>query len=55
MQRQHPDSYAAKMVTGHAAAEPESGVQTRAVPVWVWVGAAAVAIVAIALVAWLVS
>jgi uncharacterized protein len=49
MQRQHPESYAAKMVTGSAPAEPASGAQTRAVPVWLWVGGAAAAI---ALVAW---
>ncbi len=52
MQRQHPESYAAKMVMGNAQAEPARSAQTSAVPVWVWVGAAAAAI---ALVAWLLS
>jgi uncharacterized protein len=52
MQRQHPESYAAKVVAGNAPAEPASGVQTSGVPVWVWIGAAAVLI---ALVAWLLS
>jgi uncharacterized protein len=49
MQRQHPESYAAKMVTESAAAAPAIAVQTRAVPVWFWLGGAAAAI---ALVAW---
>jgi uncharacterized protein len=49
MQRQHPESYAAKMVTESAAAAPAIAVQTRAGPVWFWLGGAAAAI---ALVAW---
>jgi uncharacterized protein len=51
MQRQHPESYAAKVVAGNTSAAPASGVQIAGLPVWVWVGAAAA--VAIALVAWL--
>jgi uncharacterized protein len=52
MQRQHPESYAAKMVTESAPAAPASGVQTRAIPMWVWLGGATAAI---ALVAWQLS
>lgn len=51
MQRQHPESYAAKVVMGDVGEEaaPEAG--KSAVPVWVWgVGAAVVAVVI-----WLVS
>jgi uncharacterized protein len=55
MQRQHPESYAAKMVMGDADAEPASGVQTWGIPVWGWVGAVTAAIAAIALVAWRLS
>jgi uncharacterized protein len=51
MQRQHPEGYAAKVVTGDAPAEPMASVQTRAVPIWFWIGGA---VVATALVAWLI-
>ena len=51
MQRQHPESYAAKMVMGDVAAEPVSGAQNAGIPVWVWVAGAAV--LALALVMWL--
>lgn len=52
MQRQHPESYVAKMVMGDTHAEPAVSAQTSGVPVWVWVGAAA-AVVALA--AWLLN
>lgn len=51
MQRQHPESYAAKMVMGEVDAEPVGGAHNAGVPMWVWVGAAAV-VVLLALVAW---
>lgn len=51
MQRQHPESYAAKMVMGDVDAEPVSQAHNAGVPVWVWVGGAVV-IVLLALVAW---
>ncbi|MEO8022818.1 carbon monoxide dehydrogenase subunit G [Polaromonas sp.] len=44
MQRQHPESYAAKMVMGDVAAEPAAS--GPAIPVWVWTVAAAVLIAA---------
>ena len=50
MQRQHPESYAAKMVMGDVDAEPVGGAQNAGVPVWVWVGGAVV-VVLLALVA----
>lgn len=51
MQRQHPESYAAKMVMGDVEAEPESRAQNAGIPVWVWIGGAAV----LALIVWLGS
>ncbi len=51
MQRQHPESYAAKVVMGEVDAEPVSRVQNSGIPVWVYIACAAV----LALVIWLVS
>ncbi len=52
MQRQHPESYAAKMVMSEVNIQPGVLVQNQPIPVWVWVlGAAAV----LALAAWLGS
>jgi carbon monoxide dehydrogenase subunit G len=48
MQRQHPESYAAKMVMGEVNAEPESRARLLGLPLWLWVLAAAV----LALLAW---
>ncbi|UUZ72645.1 carbon monoxide dehydrogenase subunit G [Polaromonas sp. P1(28)-8] len=50
MQRQHPESYAAKMVMGDVDAEPAGGAHNAGVPMWVWVGGAVV-VVLLALVA----
>ena len=45
MQRQHPDAYAAKMVTGDVGEDIEVVAKKPPVPVWVWViGAAVVAL-----------
>ncbi|MFC5521570.1 SRPBCC family protein [Polaromonas jejuensis] len=51
MQRQHPESYAAKMVKGEVETEPEAGARSQGVPMWVWIAGAA----ALALVVWLAS
>ncbi len=52
MQRQHPESYAAKMVMGEVNTQPGVLVQNQPIPVWVWVlGAVAV----LALAVWLGS
>ena len=51
MQRQHPESYAAKMVMGDVDAEPVSRAHNAGVPVWVWVSGAAV-VALLAAVAW---
>ena len=42
MQRQHPESYAAKMVMGDVGSEPEAEATGSAVPVWIWAVGAAV-------------
>ena len=45
MQRQHPDSYAAKIVMGEI--EPDSKTSKSRIPVWVWgIGAAVLALLA---------
>ncbi len=49
MQRQHPESYAAKMVMGDVNAEPDARARLLGLPVWAWIAAAAV----LALLAWL--
>lgn len=49
MQRQHPESYAAKMVMGEESPPAKDG--KAAIPVWVWVAGAAV----LALAVWLGS
>ena len=49
MQRQHPESYAAKMVPGDVQAEPEPGPKTSGIPVWVWIVGAAVLTLAVLL------
>ncbi|MHB1200860.1 MAG: CoxG family protein [Polaromonas sp.] len=47
MQRQHPESYAAKMVMGDVNAEPESRARLPGLPAWAWaLGAAALALLA---------
>ena len=51
MQRQHPDSYVAKVVMGDVDAEPVSRVQNPGIPMWVYVAGAAL----VALVIWLGS
>jgi len=51
MQRQHPDSYVAKVVMGDVDAEPVSRVQNAGIPMWVYVAGAAL----VALVIWLGS
>lgn len=51
IQRQHPDSYVAKVVMGEVETEPASGAQNAGIPVWVYVAGAAV----LALVIWLGS
>ena len=48
MQRQHPESYAAKMVMGDVNAEPGRRARFLGLPVWLWIVAAAV----LALLAW---
>lgn len=50
MQRQHPESYAAKMVMGEESPTPAKDGKA-AIPVWVWVAGAAV----LALAVWLGS
>jgi carbon monoxide dehydrogenase subunit G len=52
MQRQHPESYAAKMVMGDVDAEPVSQAHNAGVPVWLWVGGAAVVALLVVLAAW---
>ena len=49
MQRQHSESYAAKMVPGDAQAEIEAGPKTSGIPVWVWIVGAAVVTLAVVL------
>ena len=49
MQRQHPESYAAKMVAGDAEVESEPGPKTSGIPVWVWIVGAAVLTLAVLL------
>lgn len=49
MQRQHPESYAAKMVAGDVQAEAEPGPKTSGIPVWVWIVGAAVLTVGVLL------
>ena len=51
MQRQHPESYAAKVVMGDVAAAPARRAQNAGIPMWVWLAGAAV----LALVIWLGS
>ena len=51
MQRQHPESYAAKVVMGDVEAEPARRAQNAGIPMWVWLAGAAV----LALVIWLGS
>ncbi|HEY3048924.1 MAG TPA: carbon monoxide dehydrogenase subunit G [Polaromonas sp.] len=51
MQRQHPDSYAAKVVMGDVDAEPVSRAQNAGIPMWVYIAGAAL----VALVIWLGS
>ncbi len=51
MQRQHPDSYVAKVVMGDVDAEPVGRVQNPGIPMWVYVVGAAL----VALVIWLGS
>ena len=51
MQRQHPDSYVAKVVMGDVDAEPVSRAQNAGIPMWVYIAGAAL----VALVVWLGS
>ncbi len=45
MQRQHPESYAAKMVLGEVNTQSGARVQNQRIPVWVWLLSAAAALV----------
>ncbi len=49
MERQHPESYAAKMVMGDVGAEAQTRARWLGLPLWLWLLAAAV----LALLAWL--
>jgi len=49
MQRQHPESYAARMVMGDVNAEPDTRARLLGLPAWVWIAGIAV----LALLAWL--
>jgi len=51
MQRQHPDSYVAKVVMGDVDAEPVSRAQNAGIPMWVYIAGAAL----VALIVWLGS
>ena len=51
MQRQHPDSYTAKVVMGDVDAEPVSRAQNAGIPMWVYIAGTAL----LALVIWLGS
>ena len=42
MQRQHPDSYAAKMVMGDVNDQASAGTAKPAIPIWVWLVGVAV-------------
>lgn len=49
MQRQHPESYAAKMVMGDVNAEAQTPARLLGLPLWAWIAGMAV----LALLAWL--
>ncbi len=51
MQRQYPESYAAKVVMGEVEAGPPAAAPKTTIPLWVWIAGAAV----LALAAWLGS